>query len=177
MRFEHVQLARLARNVAGREALAQIAVVAVGQAFGQHVAMAFLVEAVDQHPAKAGQRADFRRRQLAQCDDGIGVADLVEEIAHQRVKLLHVGAGRFKLQHQQAVVEVGQHVEQDAVQVHGADAGRALAQASAVQRRRQLRRGAFADHVAQRTTQHLLRRLAGQLRQILAGLQHLQLRR
>lgn len=72
---EHVQLARLARNIAGGKALPQVGAVAVGPAFGQHMAMAIAIELVHHHAAKAGHVADLLCGQAAHLGDIVHVVD------------------------------------------------------------------------------------------------------
>ena len=72
---EHVQLARLARNIAGRKALPQVGAIAIGPAFGQHMAMAIAIELVHHHAAKAGHVADLLCGQAAHLGDIIDIVD------------------------------------------------------------------------------------------------------
>ena len=88
---DHVQFARLARNVGGGKALAEVGRVIVGAAFGQHVAVAVAVELVHHHAAETGERADLARRQRAHRLDGGGAGQLLQEFAHQRKQVAEVG--------------------------------------------------------------------------------------
>jgi hypothetical protein len=79
-----VQLARLRRHVGGREAVAQVRVVARVDALGQHLAVAFLAEAVDQVRPKPVRRF-ISRPPVAPAPRPSRPLQLRQEVARQRI--------------------------------------------------------------------------------------------
>lgn len=82
---DSVQLARLARYVRSGETQAQVARVARVGHLGQHLAVAFGIEAIGLDPAKAGDALELQHCLLQQFLEAAGLVQAAHEAAHQRV--------------------------------------------------------------------------------------------
>ena len=173
--LEGVQRARLARNVGGRETLPEIRVIGRVARFGDHVAVAILVELDHHHPAVAGYGTDVVGGDLAHRFEGDGIVELEQEVADLAVQVAEVGRGGavdlLEFEHQQAVVAVRQHIEIVLrANGQGAQVGRALGQRGRLQFPQDGGAGRRAEHVGERLADGLGVH-AGQRGQVVAGLE------
>jgi len=179
---QRVQLARLRRDVAGRECLAQVGLVVGRFGLGHHAAMAARVEPVHHHAAVARDRAHMARGQIGQRGDGGVLADLGEKVGDERVqmaKIRRLGAlDGFEFSDHQAIPDVAEHIEMAAiVERDGTEIHRALAERIAGQFARHALATGLADDGSHWQAECCFRCQARQREQVGAGLQHVECRR